>query len=146
MFEKNTGKKIITILLALSCIVSGIIIASTPTPKNYQLKHIQQLDSLIQLNFNKYLIIEDQIQRTSVSVDTILTRKHYRIEVPSYFSKTRFHIALHHSLIPYGVETPAEVHFPSTDLNIYVYDEETVLRTLHLTTNPELDTLKTASD
>lgn len=141
MAAKTNGKKIITGLLICSCIISSIILAATPSYEKSELEHISQIDSLINVQIHQSRIISDQVRVTNIVVDTILTRKEYRIEVPSRFSKTLFHINLQQSLAPFEIQSPAEVYFPSTDMNIYVYDQNTVLRTLRLTTNPELDTV-----
>ena len=139
----KNGKKIVTALLALTCIISGIILASTPAPKFYRIEDFAQLDSLLQQQFQDSGIIPSQIQASIIHVDSVLTRKEFRIEVPSRFSKTMFHIELDKQLSPYDLETPARVHFPSRDMNIYVYHNKTVLRTIRLTTDPELDSLQT---
>lgn len=143
MQQIKNGKKIVTALLVVSCIVSGIILASSPAPTFHRLENYSQLDSLIQVQFQKAQINSDQIRTRSVLVDTVLTRKEYRIEVPSRLSKTMFHISLDRELGRYELGTPAKVQFPSTDMDIYVYYENTVLRTLRLTTNPDLDSLQT---
>jgi hypothetical protein len=141
MLDKKNSKKIITALLVLSCAVSGVILSASSPYKNYQLENGQQLDSLILISLQDARIQPAQLQVWNVPVDTIFTRKEYRVEVPSRFSKTLFHLDLHHSLNRFDMEAPAKVHFPSRDMDIYVYSNETVLRSIRLTTNPELDSL-----
>ena len=143
MFKKNNGKKIITGLLVLSCAVSGIILSASSPYKNERLQDGQQLDSLIQLHMQEARILPVQFRVRSVRIDTIFTRKEYRIEVPSRFSKTLFHLNLDKSLDRFEMDTPAKVHFPSRDMDIYVYSNGTVLRSIRLTTEPELDSLYT---
>lgn len=143
MLVKKNGKKIITLLLVLSCIVSGIILAASPGYKNYRIEDSQQLDSLLNVHIQNARINDNQLRISSIQIDTVFTRKEYRIEVPTRFSKTLFHVHLHKDLIKYDIEAPAKVHFPSRDMDIYVYNEATVLRSIRLTTNPELDSLTT---
>ncbi|MEQ8523573.1 hypothetical protein [Gracilimonas sp.] len=143
MLDKKNGKKIITALLVLSCIVSGIILAASPEFKSYRLENTRELDSLLNVHIQDARINPNQIRVSSIRIDTIFTRKEYRIEVPSRFSKTLFHVDLHKDLFKYDMEAPAKVHFPSHDMDIYVYHQGTVLRTIRLTTNPELDSLVT---
>lgn len=143
MLIQNNGKKIITVLLALSCIVSGIILAASPSYKNYQIDTPQQLDSLLNIHFQNSLITPSQVRVSTISIDTIFTRKEYRVKVPSQFSKTLFHIDLHKDLNRYKINSPAKVLFPSRDMHIYINKEGTVLRTIHLTTDINLDTLMT---
>jgi len=143
MFKKNNGKKIITGLLVLSCAVSGVILSASSPYKNYQLENGAQLDSLIQIHLQDAQVLRSQYRVRSVNIDTIFTRKEYRIEVPTRFSKTLFHLELHKSLSRFSMEAPAKVNFPSRDMDIYVYNNGTVLRSIRLTTEPELDSLYT---
>jgi hypothetical protein len=146
MLDKKNGKKLVTVLLVLSCIVSGIILAASPDYKNYQIQSVRELDSLLNVHLQDAQIKAEQIRVSSITVDTIFIRKEYRIEVPSKFSKTLFHVDLHKDLFNYNIEAPAKVHFPSLDMDIYIYDQGTVLRTIRLSTNPELDSLATPKE
>jgi uncharacterized membrane protein len=143
MLDKKNGKKVITILLVLSCIVSGIILAASPSNEIYRLDNTQQLDSLVNTHIQNSLITQEQVQVSVINIDTIFTRKVYRLRVPSRFSKTMFHINLHKDLNLYKIQAPAKINFPSRDMHIYVYNKGTVLRTIRLTTDPSLDTLNT---
>ena len=143
MLDKKNGKKVVTVLLLLSCVVSGIILAASPEFKNYRLENTRELDSLLNMHIQNARINADQIRVSSIRVDTLFIRKEYRIEVPSRFSKTLFHVDLHKDLYKYKLEAPAKIDFPSHDMDIYVYNRGTVLRTIRLTTNPELDSLTT---
>lgn len=143
MLDKKNGKKVITILLVLSCIVSGIILAASPSNEIYRLDNTQQLDSLVNTHIQNSLITQEQVQVSVINIDTIFTRKVYRLRVPSRFSKTMFHINLHKDLNRYEIQAPAKINFPSRDMHIYVYNKGTVLRTIRLTTDPSLDTLTT---
>ena len=143
MLDKKTGKKVVTVLLVLSCIISGIILAASPDYKNYRLENPRELDSLLNVHMQNARLNSEQIRISNIRIDTIFTRKEYRIEVPSRFSKTLFHVDLNKDLTKYDMEAPAKVHFPSRDMDIYVYSNGTVLRSIRLTTNPELDSLVT---
>lgn len=141
MINRKKGKRIITVLLILSCIVSVIILVSSPSYKNYSLQNTQQLYSLLNVHIYNSLVTSEQISVSTINIDSSFARKIYRLRVPSRFSKTMFHIGLHKDLIKYDIEAPAKINFPSRDMHIYVYNEGTVLRTIHLTTDPSLDTL-----
>lgn len=139
---KNNGKIVVTTLLALSCVISSVILAASPSHKNYTLDTTEQLDSLLNVHIHNSLITQQQVRVSSIHVDTVLTRKVYRLRVPSKFSKTMFHIRLHKDLNRFNIETPAKIEFPSRDMHIYLYSEGTVFRTIHLTTDTDLDTLR----
>lgn len=143
MFSKENGKIIITVLLFVSCVISGIILAATPEKTIYRLESTNQLDSLISSHINNSQILPVQIRTSTVRIDTSFIRKEHRIRVPTRFSKTLFHVGLHKDLQKYDVDVPAIVKFPSRDMHIYMYHEDTVIRTLRLTTDPKLDTLFT---
>lgn len=143
MFSKENSKKIITGLLFISCIISGIILAATPERAVYRLESDQQLDSLINTHFNSSQILPKQIRTSVIRIDTSFVRKEYRVRVPTQFSKTLFHVGMHKDFQKYDVEVPAIIKFPSRDMHIYVYHKDTIIRTLRLTSDPELDSLST---
>ena len=139
----KSGKKILTILLLIACILSGIILAATPPFKPNNISTNEELDSLIKLAFQEYGVPSDQIRTYPVEFDSTFSRKVYRIRVRPSFSKTSFHLALHQKFYPYGFDTPARVTFPEKDMNIYFTYRGTVLRTVRLISdsslpNPEL--------
>lgn len=142
MPKRKNGKLVITALLAISCVISGVILAGSPAYRNNSLENTQQLDSLINVHIHNSMINQPQVRTANIQVDTVFTRKTYRLRVPSRFSKTMFHINLHKDLNRFGIESPARINFPSRDMHIYVYNEGTVLRTMRLTTDPSLDTLQ----
>lgn len=141
MFDRIKGKRIVTLLLVLSCIISGIILGASPDYKVYELKDTRQLDSLITLQLQQARILDDHYRMIRIPVDTVFTRKEYRIRVPSHFSKTLFHLDLVKDLKKYDLDLPARVELPSRDMDIYLYYEGTILRTLRLTTDSALDSL-----
>jgi hypothetical protein len=143
MFSKENSKKIITGLLFVSCVISGIILAATPERAVYRLESDQQLDSLINSHFSSSQILPGQIRTSVIRIDTSFFRKEHRVRVPTKFSKTLFHVDLHQNLQKFDVEVPAIIKFPSRDMHIYVYHEDTVIRTIRLTSDPELDSLST---
>jgi hypothetical protein len=146
MINRNKGKKIITALLAASCIVSGIILASSNPKTVSRLQDIEQIDSLITIQFANHQVLPDQVNNSVIRVDTLLKRRTYWVNVPSRFSKTMFHIDLNNELSRYEIDSPAKVNFPSRDMNIYIYKYNTVLRTIRITTDTDLDSLSTESD
>lgn len=141
MFSKENSKKIITALLFISCVISGIILASTPEKTIHRIESGTHLDSLINMHLMNAQVFRDQIQTSTIRIDRGFTRKSHRIRIPSDFSKTLFHVDLHDDLQKYRIEVPAIIKFPSRDMHIYVYYNDTVIRTLRLTTDPELDSL-----
>lgn len=128
-------------MLALSCVISGIILAAAPRHEEVYIKNTRQLDSLINDQIFQTEIRSPQIRVFQVPVDSSLYRKVYRIKVPSRFSKTMFHIDLNSALQKYGLETPAKLHFPEGDMDIYVYYDDSIQRTIRLITDTDLDTV-----
>lgn len=136
---KTNGKKIIAFLLLLSCILSGIILAASPEYYVNRLNLNSELDSLIHVQFYNAGIQNLQIREYSVEVDSTFTRKIFRVEVPSQFHKTLFHFRLHKNLYPYGITVPGRVHFPERDMDLYIYSNGTILRTIRFITNNEVN-------
>ncbi len=130
----KSGKKVVTILLLFACLLSAVILAYTPTYIPNTVNTEAELDSLIQLSFEDADLLRGQIRTFNVEIDSSFTRKVYRVEVPPAFSKTSYHLQLHHRLFPLGLNTPSTVVFPEEDMNIYVEHKGTVFRTIRLIT------------
>ena len=143
MFSKENSKKIITGLLFVSCAISGIILAATPASSIQRIESGQQLDSLINTHLNSERILPDQVRTSIIRIDTGFVRKDLRIRVPSHFSKTLFHVGLHKDLLTYNIKTPAIIKFPSRDMHIYISHKGTIIRTLRMTSDPDLDSFST---
>lgn len=135
----KSGKKIITALLLIACVLSGIILAYTPSFVPNKITTGSELDSIIQLSFDEAGLLRNQVRIYNIVIDSSFSRKVYRVRVPSSFSKTSFHLNLHQKFYPLGLTTPSLVIFPERDMNIYIVHEGTVFRTIRLInddTNP----------
>lgn len=107
-----------------------------------RLNYKTELDSLLQLRFYQAGIKDEQISLYSIDVDTIFSRKVYRIEVPRGFSKTSFHFNLHKELFQYDMRVPGRIHFPERNMDLYIYGYDSILRTIRLITKQETDSLQ----
>lgn len=131
----KSPKKIISALLLFACILSGIILAYTPSFVQNKITTGAELDSLIQLSLDEADLLKNQIRVYNIEVDSSLTRKIYRVRVPSTFSKTSFHLNLHERLYPMEFTSPTRVLFPEGDMNIYIEHEGTIFRTIRMITD-----------
>ena len=131
----KSPKKIITSLLIVACILTGIILAYTPDFIPNKISTEAELDSLIQLSFNDSNIRSNQIRLYDIEIDSSFSRKVYRVRVPNSFSKTSFHLELHKRFQPLGLNTPSRIVFPERDMNIYIENIGTVFRTIRLITD-----------
>tara|TARA_R110000868_G_scaffold37111_15_gene131685 strand:+ start:12339 stop:12764 length:426 start_codon:yes stop_codon:yes gene_type:complete len=139
----KSPKKIIAALLLVACILSGIILAYTPSFIPNKITTEAELDSLIQLSFEDANLISKQIRTFNIEIDNSFSRKLYRVRVPSSFSKTSFHIELHKRFFPIGLTTPTRIVFPERDMNIYIVNKGTVFRTIRfITDNTIVETLE----
>lgn len=134
----KSGKKIISTLLFLACILSGILLAFTPPYIPNKITTEAELDSLIHLSLNDANIASSQIRTSNVRIDSSFTRKIYRVKVHPSFSKTGFHIQLHKRFFSLGLATPSRVVFPEQDMNIYVVNKETIFRSIRLISDASL--------
>jgi len=136
--KEQNKKRLIAALLFISCVVSGymLFITSANTPKRIQ--NLAQADSLIQQELSNFNISPEQVQISTISVDSNFSRKLYHIGVPYGFSKTQLHSELNHLLAPYNIQAPANVTLPEQDVNIQLTYKGTVIRTLVVQTDPDL--------
>lgn len=131
----KSPKKIITALLLVACVLSGIILAYTPTFIPNKITTETELDSLILLSFDQANFRNNQIRTFTVEMDSSFSRKVYRVRVSPSFSKTSFHLELHKRFHPLGLSTPSRVVFPERDMNIYIENEGTIFRTIRMITD-----------
>lgn len=131
-------RPLITILLALSCIVSAVMLVATPSHKAIDYSTAENLDSLIASALSQEPSIGANFRKYDIEVDSNFTRTVYRVPVHPTFSKTMFHYSLHQTLSKLKIESPAKVLFPERDMNIYIYDNGTIRSTIRLiTTKPK---------
>lgn len=121
--------------------MSGLILVATPASKANHIHSRKQLDSLIINHIFSAQISPQQVRIVDFPVDSSFTRRMFQVRVPSRFSKTLFHVELHKAFNAYEIEVPAKVQFPEHDMDIYVYHENTILRTIRLIGDTSLDTV-----
>ncbi len=99
---------------------------------------LMDLNELIETKLIEDPVIGSNYRTYKIEVDSSFTRTVYRVPVPPSFSKTVFHFDLHKSLTDLKLASPAKVLFPEKDMNIYVYDGNTIRSTIRLiTTEPQ---------
>lgn len=131
-------RPLITLLLCISCIVSGVILYFSPKFKVIDMDSMNNLDSLITQHFYDEPLIGSEFRKFNIKVDSTFSRTVYRVNVPGGFSKTMFHFKLHQTLQKYGFKSPARVIFPERDMNIYIQDDNVIRSTIRLiTVNPK---------
>jgi hypothetical protein len=115
--------------------MSTILLATAPPIKVQTITTEAEVDSLIELAFSDYGITRSQYRSQALAIDTSFSRKIYRMNVPEEFSKTSFHLRLQKAISPYGLEVPAKIYFPDEDMHIHILYNDTVWRTIRITTN-----------
>lgn len=98
-----------------------------------------QIDSLITLAFDDLNLPPAHITRRTIEVDSVFSRTVYRVRVAPNFSKTTLHYYIQREVWPYDVETIAGVEFPEQDMSIHLLVNDTVLRTLYVESDPDID-------
>lgn len=136
--EEKQKKRLISLLLLISCIVSMLLLAFTPPAPVSFLKNLEQADSLIVHDLKKFGVAEQQIDVKSVLANSGLTRKVYSVSVPEGLSKTQLHLELAKSFYPYDISAPAKIVFPQKDVTIHLVYNQTIVRTVSLETDPDL--------
>jgi len=133
-----TLKKWIVFLLVLSCGTTLFLYISYSPDNQKQLKTAAQLDSLIQVNFDRFNIHSSQFRIHTIPIDPLNQRKIFYVRVPPDLSKTRWHYELDKLVRPYGVSTPARVIFPEQKMQIYLAYNFNIVRTIELRTDTSL--------
>src|SRR5690625_421794 len=131
-------KRWIVVLLAVSTLAALTLNFSYSPSELKQLHRADQIDSLIQTQFDQFGIHSEQVRLQTVRIDSLGSRKIYTVDVPPGFSKTRWHYELDREVKPYRLQTPANVIFPERNLRIHLYNGLNVVRTIHLRENDEL--------
>lgn len=133
-------RPLITILLALSCIASAVILGLTPAYNSFHDNSADNLDSLITSTLRDEPLIGSNFRRYNIKIDSTFTRTVFRVPVHPTFSKTMFHYALHKKLTKFEIDSPARVIFPEKDMYIYIYEDGTIKSTIRLiTTEPNIE-------
>lgn len=136
--DGKTKKRLIALLLLISCITSAIILFYSGEAEQKKLQNFAQADSLIIDTLHQFNINSNQYRVQTRVVDSVLTRKTYTIDVPPQFSKTLLHAELNRTFHPLSVETPARISLPEEHLLIQLSYQGTVFRTLSLKTDEDL--------
>lgn len=136
--KEQKKKLLVVVLLAISCFISGYLLFFSYSSPSKSLQSFAQVDSLIEKQFSRFNIDNEQVLTNSTRIDSNFSRKTYTVGLPYRFSKTQFHAELNSFLYPYNITTPAQVTFPEKNLNIHLSYQETVIRTISLQTDPEL--------
>ena len=133
----------VTLLLASCCFLAATLhIEIDPKPEPV-LHSPAQMDSLIAQTTYDFRIPAEHIRIQTVSHDSIFKRKIYTLSVPTGFSKTTFHHHLNTRLEPLRVSIFGSVQFPEKDLELNLLYNDTVHRTLHLESEPDLTNQQT---
>lgn len=136
--DERFKKKLIAVLLLVSCIISAWLLFITPGNENKPLRDLAQADSLLRLTLSDFNISDSQISTSTIQVDSVFERKNYSVSVPPAFSKTQLHAELQQQLLPYDISLPARVTFPEKDMNIHLYFKQSVIGNIRLRTNKNL--------
>ena len=136
--KEQKKKRLIALLLLVSCVISGIMLFATSEEGAQRLRTLAQADSLIKQELAAFNISDEQILLSATRIDSNFSRKTYHIGLPYQFSKTQFHAELNNRLHKYGVGTPAKVTFPERNVDIHLLYRGTVIRTLAMQTDPEM--------
>ncbi len=139
--KKYKKKTVAAVLLFFSCIAAVLLLWKAEPPQRTLISSPAQIDSLISLTFNEFLVPQSYIRIRSVQVDSTFSRDIYSIRVPRDFSKTSFHYQLHQELLPYNAKTIGQVEFPDRNLRIHVIVNNKVHRSLFINTDPLLQNI-----
>lgn len=139
MAEARTIRQWCVVALLMACIAACLLLLWKPDLfEHEELANLQELDAIIEEELVEFNIRQNQIRQQQAGPTEGFQRRVYRVDVAPALSKTFFHAELAARLQPLGVSSPALVSFPERDLRIHVYWKGTVVRTIHLSSNPDL--------
>ena len=132
-------KKIITALLALSCLISGLLLLFMEAPSQQAYKNLDDIDDIIFEELEAFNVTRDQIRIRTVEIDSTFSRKTFIFALHPSYSKTLIHQQIHAQLYALEIDTPAKVNMREDELSIYLYSNNTVFRTIHILTDNSTD-------
>ncbi|MEX1011423.1 MAG: hypothetical protein WDZ29_05115 [Balneolaceae bacterium] len=131
-------KRWVVWLLTASVTVSALLLLTWEPDPSRPLQSLDQVDSLITLNLNRFNIPSSQYRRNRIPIDSVRYRTEWNIDLPPQISRSHWHYELDRLLRPYGFETPARVHFPERDQKIYLAYGSNIVGTLSIQTRSGL--------
>lgn len=127
-----TKRRRLAWLLLLCCLASATALQLWEPESTTHLRSGAEADSLIRHTIDHFGVMPNDIRVQNIRIDSVLQRKHWRLEIPSGFSATDWHYQLHRNLHALGVESPARVFFPEREMLIHLIRSETTFRTIRL--------------
>ncbi|TNE70805.1 hypothetical protein EP331_11105 [bacterium] len=125
--------------LLISCLLMIYLLINTKTHEDVTLEDLAVIDSLIVNELSSYSIKNKQIKSKTVKTGDF-KRVNYEVRIPGKLSKTQIHTDIHYKLNELGISTPAKLKLPERDLNIFVYVDGTVIRSIQLVTDTTFKT------
>lgn len=125
-------RKSLFALLLAGCMVSALLLVLIPPPKTYLLDDLGSLDRIITQSFADHGIPPGRLQVRTTTVDSLLTRRDYTVQVPRRFPATRVHIAIAQGAYPYGVQVKGRYNSDETALRLTLSYGATLLRTVEM--------------
>ncbi len=135
----NKGKLLLTGLLLAASLLTGILLFTIPAPAKSAILELSDLYDQVDLAIEEAGLEITNFRKFSIEIDSTFSRSVYRIEVPPRFSKTSFHLALHHQLIEKNIHCPAKFNFPEENMDIHLIYNNTVFRTIRLITSERME-------
>lgn len=139
-------KKWIVTLLAASCTAALFLLFGNSENSFKNLTSAAQADSLITEVLYDFDITNSQIRKQTVSFDSLFSRTIYTVKLPSEISKTEIHYQLQKKIIPYKMDSPAKILMPEKDMRIHLLYAGTVIRTVQLSTDTQLQSVLKSDD
>ncbi len=128
-------KKIITALLALSCLISGLLLLFMEAPPQRTLYTLEEIDDIIFEELEAFNVTRDQVRIRLTEIDSTFSRKTLIFSLHPSYSKTLIHQNIHKKLYDYEIDSPAKMNMRDDQLSIYLYSNNTVFRTIHILTD-----------
>ncbi len=123
-------ERLLVILLAIACVMSGLMLLAFPPPERNNLQDLGSIDRAIHQTLSAYGVPADQIRERSIKVDSLFTRTTFQVGINRSFPSTAAHVRIARELKPYGVTVEGERIFPENRLHLTITYSNRLVRSV----------------
>jgi len=128
----------ITLLLFVSTLISSLLLWKGEPVVQKRLQSAAQLDSLLSSAFNESGLTDAQLQKQTIRIDSLFSRRLYTVRVAPGVSKTTLHYSLQQAVWPYRISTVGRVEFPARTLYLHFMVNDNILSSVIVVDDPDL--------
>lgn len=125
-------RKLIVAVLLVACSIVSVLLLKQQSGNRKLLPDLSTADSIIVSTCRSFNINKSAYHVETIPVTPHFKRKIWHVSLPVNLSQTFFHYDLSQLLYPYNIQTPAKVDLKNGTMDIELYYDHTVIRTISL--------------